>query len=54
MVVRAAGTYRWFRNMDGEDETQRLVDHLAAHGDVEDIEVGAHRMPKRDGRKPKG
>ncbi len=53
VVVRAAGTYRWFRQMDGATETQALVDHLAAHGDVEGVDVGRHRMPKRDGRKPK-
>jgi (2Fe-2S) ferredoxin len=54
VVVRAAGTYRWFRKMDGETETRQLVDHLSARGDVEDLDLGRHRMPKRDGRKPKG
>jgi (2Fe-2S) ferredoxin len=53
MVVRAAGTYRWFRKMDGPAETAALADHLATHGDVEGFDPPGHRMGKRDGRKPK-
>lgn len=53
VVVRAAGTYRWFRKMDGITETRCLVDHLAEHGDAEDVGLPDRRMPRRDGTKPK-
>ncbi len=53
VVVRAAGTYRWFRKMDGAAETHCLIEHLVEHGNVEDIGLDRHRMPRRDGNKPK-
>lgn len=53
VVVRAAGTYRWFRKMDELTEMTCLLDHLVEHGDVEDVGLTHRRMPRRDGRKPR-
>jgi (2Fe-2S) ferredoxin len=53
VVVRAAGTYRWFRKMDDVAETRCLVNHLAEHGNVEDVGLAHRRMPRRDGSKPR-
>ena len=53
VVVRAAGTYRWFRKMDELAQTKCLMDHLAEHGDVEDVGLSDRRLRRWDGRKPK-
>lgn len=52
VVVRAAGTFRWFRKMDDIEETRCLLNHLAEHGDVEDVGLLHRRMRRWDGRKP--
>jgi (2Fe-2S) ferredoxin len=53
VVVRAAGTFRWFRKLDDIAETRCLMDHLALHGDVEDVGLTHRRMSRWDGKKPK-
>lgn len=54
VVVRAGGTYRWFRKMDDEDGTRLLLDHLAEQGDVAapPAELAGRLMRRRDGKRP--
>jgi (2Fe-2S) ferredoxin len=53
VVIRAAGRFRWFRKMDELAETKCLLDHLAEHGDVEDVGLAHRRLRRWDGRTPK-